>query len=62
MLHMTFLLLFGLGRTPQQSMLAYCGVTATQCIYGSGHIPNCALAVLPQTDATARRRSWLLRS
>ena len=39
-LHMTFLCLFGLARTPQQSMLAYCGVTATQCVYGSGHIPN----------------------
>lgn len=21
-------------------MWAYCGVTATQCVYGSGHIPN----------------------
>ena len=39
-LHAIFLLAFGLVKTPQQSMLAYCGVTATQCVYGSGHIPN----------------------
>jgi hypothetical protein len=39
-LHAIFLLAFGLVKTPRQSMLAYCGVTATQCVYGSGHIPN----------------------
>jgi ACS family sodium-dependent inorganic phosphate cotransporter len=39
-LHLTFLMLFGLAPTARLSMLAYCGVTATQCIYGSGHIPN----------------------
>lgn len=39
-LHAIFLLAFGLVKSPQQSMLAYCGVTATQCVYGSGHIPN----------------------
>ena len=64
-LHLLFLLLFGLGRTPQQSMLAYCGVTATQCVYGSGHIPNCEpdppLSCIPQSRLLSRRGCLAIR-